>query len=198
MRILSGKLKGSKILTNDKKLKGSESFITRPTSARVKETLFNILEHGFNIDFSVISFLDCFSGSGAVGLEAISRGCSIVSFLDKDSVACECITKNLTKFKLYENDQINSFRILNYDFFDKRLSPVDKFDVIFFDPPYDLMRPDKVLIRLKELRVTKINSLIIYESNRELEKTDHLEILRSRKIGKTYLNFFKGFIQKSG
>ena len=70
MRILTGKLKGSKILTNHKKFKGSESFITRPTSDRVKETLFNIIEHGFNIDFSNISFLDCFSGSGAVGLEA--------------------------------------------------------------------------------------------------------------------------------
>ena len=54
MRVLSGKLKGLKILTNDKKFKGSESFITRPTSDRVKETLFNILEYGFNIDFSQI------------------------------------------------------------------------------------------------------------------------------------------------
>ena len=193
MRILSGKLKGSKILTNEKKFKGSESFITRPTSDRVKETLFNILEHGFNIDFSMISFFDCFSGSGSVGLEAISRGCSIVSFLDKDNVACECITKNLANFKLHQNDQINSLHILNYDFFDKDLSLNNKFDVVFFDPPYELMKPDKVLMRLKELRVTKINSLIIYESNRELEKTDGIEILRSRKIGKTYLNFFKGF-----
>ena len=86
MRVLSGKLKGLKILTNDKKFKGSESFITRPTSDRVKETLFNILEYGFNIDFSQISFFDCFSGSGAIGIEAISRGSSIVTFLDKDGV----------------------------------------------------------------------------------------------------------------
>ena len=193
MRILSGKLKGSKILTNHKKFKGSESFITRPTSDRVKETLFNIIEHGFNIDFSNISFLDCFSGSGAVGLEAISRGCSIVSFLDRDNSACECITKNLANFKLYENDQVNSFHILKYDFFDKNLSPNNKFDVVFLDPPYELMKAGKVFMRLKQLRVTKTNSLIIYESNRELEKTDGLEILRSRKIGKTHLNFFKGF-----
>ena len=121
MRILSGKLKGSKILTNNKKFEGSGSFVTRPTSDRVKETLFNIIQHGFNVDFSNISFLDCFSGSGAVGLEAISRGCSIVSFLEKNSVACECITKNLTNFKLYENDQSNTIRILNYDFFDSKL-----------------------------------------------------------------------------
>ena len=162
MRVLSGKLKGLKILTNEKKLKGSESFITRPTSDRVKETLFNILEYGFNIDFSQISFFDCFSGSGAIGIEAISRGCSIVSFLDKDGTACECITKNLTKFKLQTNDHVNSLRILNHDFFGKKLLPSNKFDVVFLDPPYEMMKAGKVFMRLKELRVTKINSLIIY------------------------------------
>ena len=193
MRVLSGKLKGLKILTNDKKFKGSESFITRPTSDRVKETLFNILEYGFNIDFSKISFFDCFSGSGAIGIEAISRGSSIVTFLDKDGAACECITKNLAKFKLYENDHVNRLRVLNHDFFDKKLSPSNKFDVVFFDPPYDLTKASKVFMRLQELRVTKINSLIIYECNKKLEKMDGFEILRSRKIGKTYLNFFRGF-----
>ena len=193
MRILSGKLKGSKIQTNNEKLEGSGSFVTRPTSDRVKETLFNIIQHGFNVDFSKISFLDCFSGSGAVGLEAISRGCSIVSFLEKNSTACECITKNLTNFKLYENHQGNTFRILNYDFFDSKLLPKYKFDVVFLDPPYDLMKAGKVFMRLKELRVTKINSLIIYESNKELAKTDGFEILRSRKIGRTHLNFLKVF-----
>ena len=193
MRILSGKLKGSKILTNNKKFEGSGGFVTRPTSDRVKETLFNIIQHGFNVDFSKISFLDCFSGSGAVGLEAISRGCSIVSFLEKNSTACDCIAKNLTKFKLYENDQANSFRILNFDFFDRKLLPKNKFDVVFLDPPYELMKASKIFLRLKELRVTKINSLIIYESNRELAKTDGFEILRSRKIGRTYLNFLKVF-----
>ena len=191
MRILSGKLKGLKIQTNNEKFEGSGSFVTRPTSDRVKETLFNIIQHGFNVDFSKISFLDCFSGSGAVGLEAISRGCSTVSFLEKNSTACECITKNFTNFKLYENDQASNFRILNYDFFDSKLLPKYKFDVVFLDPPYDLMKAGKVFMRLKELRVTKINSLIIYESNRELAKTDGFEILRSRKIGRTHLNFLK-------
>ncbi len=193
MRVLSGKLKGLKILTNGKKFKGSESFITRPTSDRVKETLFNILEYGFNIEFSNISFFDCYSGSGAIGIEAISRGSSIVTFLDKDGAACECITKNLAKFKLHENDHVNCLRVINHDFFDKNLSLCNKFDVVFLDPPYELIEASKVFIRLKELRVTKINSLIIYECNKQLEKMDGFEILRSKKIGKTYLNFFKGF-----
>ena len=167
MRVLSGKLRGLKILTNEKKIKGSESFITRPTSDRVKETLFNILEYGFNVDFSQISFFDCFSGSGAIGIEAISRGALIVTFLDKDREACECITKNLVKFKLHENDNVNCLGVINHDFFDKNFSPSKKFDVIFLDPPYELIKASKVFMRLKELRVTKINSLIIYECNKE-------------------------------
>ena len=191
MRILSGKLKGSKILTNKSKSEGSKSFITRPTSDRVKETLFNIIQHRFNIDFTKISFLDSFSGSGAVGLEAISRGASKVSFLDKDRAACECIKKNMDNFRLQERDKSKSFRVLNCDFFDKSLSLNFQFDLVFLDPPYEIVKPFEVVSKLKELKVTKINSLIIYESNKELEKTDSLEILNSRKIGKTYLNFFK-------
>ena len=191
MRVLSGKLKGSKIVTNNNKIKGSESFITRPTSDRVKETLFNIVQHGFNIDFANVSFFDCFAGSGAIGLEAISRGCSSVSFLEKNKSSCECIKKNLANFKLKDNDKRNSYRILNYDFFDKDLLIDKEFDVVFLDPPYEMARVSEVFLRLKELRVTKKNSLIIYESNKELVKVDRLEVLKSRKIGKTQLSFLK-------
>ncbi len=191
MRILSGKLKGSKILTNSIKVRGSESFLIRPTSDRVKETLFNIIQHGFNIDFTKVSFLDLFSGSGAVGLEAISRGSLKVSFLDKESTACECIIKNMANFDLHENDQTNYFSVINRDFFDKSLSFKNKFDVVFLDPPYELVKAVEVFVRLKELRVTKKNTLIIYESNKELVDLNGLEICKSRKIGKTYLNFLK-------
>ena len=191
MRILSGKLKGSKILTNNDKIKGSESFITRPTSDRVKETLFNIVQHRFNIDFTKVSFLDCFAGSGAIGLEAISRGCSSVSFLEKNSASCEVIKKNIANFRLNDSDKRISCRILNYDFFDKDLLLNNEFDVVFLDPPYEMATDSEVFMRLKELQVTKKNSLIIYESNKELVKVDRLEILKSRKIGKTQLSFLK-------
>ena len=191
MRILSGKLRGSKILTNNNKTKGSEDFITRPTSHRVKETLFNIVQHGFNIDFANVSFLDCFSGSGAIGLEAISRGCLSVSFLEKNNDACECIQRNLANFNLNNNSSDLGVRILNYDFFDKDLLLDNEFDVVFLDPPYEMARVSEVFLRLKELRVTKKNSLIIYESNKELVKVDKLEILKSRKTGKTHLSFLK-------
>ena len=193
MRILSGKLKGSKLLTNELKIKSSKNFITRPTSARVKETLFNIIQHAFNIDFNQISFLDCFSGSGAIGLEAISRGSSAVSFLDNDRFSCRCIIKNLNNLQLYENNDGRSFSVINKDFFDKSLIFNNTFDVVFMDPPYDLVTFREVFMRLSELRVTNKDSLIIYESNRELEGIEIFETLKSKKIGKTYLTFFKMF-----
>ena len=88
-------------------------------------------------------------------------------------------------------DRSKSFCVLNYDFFDKNFFLNDKFDVVFLDPPYQLVGYGEVFIRLKELRVTKINSLIIYESNRKVEKVDGFQIQKSRKIGKTYLSFLK-------
>ena len=107
MRILSGKLIGSKILTNDKKFEGSGGFVTRPTSDRVKETLFNIVQHGFNIDISNVSFLDCFSGSGAIGLEAISRGCLSVSFLEKNNANNDYEDFNHSDFSFDIESKVN-------------------------------------------------------------------------------------------
>ena len=135
--------------------------------------------------------IDCSNTRMAIGLEAISRGCSSVSFLEKNNAACECIKKNLANFKLNDNDIGTSHRILNYDYFDKDLLLDNEFDVVFLDPPYHMATYSEVFIRLKELRATKKNSLIIYESNKELVKVDRLEILKSRKIGKTQLSFLK-------
>ena len=191
MRILSGKLKGAKILTSNSKITGSHSFITRPTSDRVKESLFNIIQHGFNIDFKKITFFDCFSGSGSIGLEAISRGSLKVFFLDKDRMSCKCIAQNLNNLKINKNDQTTNFKILNNDFFDKNLLFNSEFDIIFFDPPYELIAFQEVFLRLSELRVTKTNSLIIYESNKELKGAKGLKVLKCRRIGNTFLNFIK-------
>ena len=85
----------------------------------------------------------------------------------------------------------SNFFFINYDFFNKDLLPNNKFDVVFLDPPYEMATDSEVFMRLKELRVTNKNSLIIYESNKELVKVDSLEILKRRKIGKTQLSFLK-------
>ena len=108
-----------------------------------------------------------------------------------DLQSCKCIKKNLTNFRLKDNDEGSSYRILNYDFFDKDLLIDNEFDVVFLDPPYEMAANSEVLMRLKELQVLKKNTLIIYESNKELVKVDRLKILKSRKIGNTHLSFLE-------
>ena len=73
----------------------------------------------------------------------------------------------------------------------KNLLLDNEFDIVFLDPPYEMVTDSAFFMRLKELRVTKENSLIIYESNKALVKVDRLEILKSRKIGKTQLSFLR-------
>ena len=104
--------------------------------------------------FANVSFLDCFSGSGAIGLEAISRGCLSVSFR-KNNVACECIQKNLANFNLNDNGSELGYRILNYDFFDKDLLLDNEFDVVFLDPPYEMARVSEVFFKAKRVTSDK-------------------------------------------
>ena len=92
MRIISGKARGTKLYT----LEGN---LTRPTLDRVKESLFNILQN----DISDCVFLDMFSGSGAIGLEAASRGAKKVILCDKNKQAIEIIEKNIQKTHLENN-----------------------------------------------------------------------------------------------
>ena len=89
--------------------------------------------------------------------------------------------------------QLSGSKILNNKFSSNfpNILLDNEFDVVFLDPPYEMARVSEVFLRLKELRVTKKNSLIIYESNKELVKVDKLEILKSRKTGRTHLSFLK-------
>ena len=100
MRIISGKARGTKLYTLD-----GEN--TRPTLDRVKESLFNIIQN----DVRDTVFLDLFSGSGAIGLEALSRGAKKAIFCDKSKEACEFIKKNIKKTH-FENDSV----VYNEDF----------------------------------------------------------------------------------
>ena len=92
MRVIAGKAKGHK-------LKTIEGLQTRPTTDRMKETLFNIIA----FDLPQCTYLDLFSGSGAIGIEALSRGAKECVFVEKSKKACEMITENLehTKLKQY-------------------------------------------------------------------------------------------------
>ncbi len=120
MRIISGKARGTKLYTLD-------SNITRPTLDRVKESVFNIIQN--NIIESV--FVDLFSGSGAIGLEAASRGAKKVILCEKDKNAANIIKKNIEKTHLNENTILYN---MNYEKMIEELN--EKIDIIYIDPPY--------------------------------------------------------------
>lgn len=122
MRVISGIVKGTKLET----LEGKS---TRPTLDRVKEALFNILQ----IEVQDATVLDLFSGSGALGIESLSRGAKFSIMCDKSNEAIEIIKRNVKKthfeekVKIIKNDYKKAINILQ-DY---------KFDLIFIDPPYD-------------------------------------------------------------
>ena len=109
-------------------LKTIEGMDTRPTTDRIKETLFNMLQN----DVPGCYFLDLFAGSGQIGLEAVSRGARYAVFVENNKKACTCIEDNIhfTKFdretKLLQSDVISAIRSMEGKY---------KFEVIFMDPP---------------------------------------------------------------
>lgn len=127
MRIIAGVAKGRNLV--------SVANLTRPTSDRAREALFSSIQSEFG-DFSGINFLDLYAGSGAVGLEALSRGFSSVVAVEKDNSACETIIKNFELVK--KANPPGKFQLISSSV-EKFLSQSanSKFDVIFLDPPYE-------------------------------------------------------------
>ena len=179
MRIIGGKHR-SRILAE---FAGEE---VRPTSDRVKESLFNIL----SLKLYGARVLDLFAGSGSLGLESLSRGAAEVVFNDfaKDSIAI--LKKNLNSLKLPVNGA--EAKIYNYDFATCLDVVRGKFDLIFLDPPYRFDYGEKALQKIAEKGLLKENGIAIYERDRAFEgEIDGLEKYDERKYGKTYLTFFR-------
>ena len=124
MRVIAGKARRIQ-------LKTAPGMGTRPTTDRIKETLFNILQP----DLYSARFLDLFSGSGAIGIEALSRGCEMAVFVENNSAAVECIRDNLKCTKLSEDAVIMQKDV--YAAIQQLESEGKCFDIVFMDPPYD-------------------------------------------------------------
>ncbi len=180
MRIISGKARGTKLYTLD-------SNITRPTLDRVKESVFNIIQN--NIIESV--FVDLFSGSGAIGLEAASRGAKKVILCEKDKNAANIIKKNIEKTHLNENTILYN---MNYEKMIEELN--EKIDIIYIDPPYKTDLAYESLKKMIELELITNDTLIIVETDEEeriIKQMNELEIeiINKRKYGRVYLIFIK-------
>ena len=172
MRIITGRAKGLR-------LKTPKNFLTRPTSDRVKESLFSILSGLINFS-EIKSVLDIFAGTGALGLESISRGASSATFLD--AATTEIIRDNVTRAKF------DNCKIMRGDF-EKILRRLSKqgltFDLIFSDPPYAKGLAQKSLDLVTELNL--LNGLIVIEHGAEeiLNLPPSFELVRKITYGHT-------------
>ena len=169
MRIITGRAKGLR-------LKTPTGLATRPTSDRVKESLFSILS-GL-IDFAEVdSVLDIFAGTGALGLEAISRGASSATFID--TTTADIIRDNLTRARF------TSCRIVRGDFERILRKLSSSFDLIFSDPPYSTGLAQKSLELVAELNLLNAGGLMVVEHGAQETLTSNLELVRRINYGHT-------------
>ncbi len=180
MRVIAGKARGTR-------LSSVKGLSTRPTGDRVKEALFNIL--GQKVAGS--SFLDLFAGSGAIGLEALSRGAEQVIWVDADRACCAQIRKNLARTKLaggtvYASDVFAALGRLE--------KQGQKFDIIFLDPPYNRGLAEKTITRLAHTALLKAGGIIIAEASKKEEgppSVSKLCLEQVRTYGETALWFYR-------
>lgn len=175
MRIISGKHRG-------KKLKSFEGFEVRPTSDRAREALYNILA----FEIAGCNFLDLCSGTGAMGLEALSRGASSVTFVDNSLESIKICDYNLKSIK--ENAEIVKSDALNY-----LKSTTKKYDIVFFDPPYVYNDIENILNIVFERKLLNVNGKFIYEhkSDKLSKEIDNFELYATKKYGIAVFDFYK-------
>ena len=180
MRIISGTARGTKLYT-------LEGETTRPTLDRVKESLFNIIQS----KIQDCTFLDLFSGSGAIGLEAASRGAKKSILCDKSKDAIKIIKKNIEKTHLE-----NKVEIINKDYKELLKNDTKKIDIVYIDPPYKTDYIFESLRIIIENNILKGNGLIILETDeaeRVLKQVNELElkVIDQRKYGRAHLIFLE-------
>ncbi len=180
MRVIAGTAKRIPLRT-------VEGLETRPTTDRIKETLFNMV----NNRLTDCDFLDLFSGSGAIGIEALSRGAGSAVFVENNKHAMECIKYNLNATRLNEKgqrllmDAVSAIRALEIQ--------GKVFDIIFMDPPYNHLYEQQVLNALKNSGIVYCDTLIIVEASKETSFDYLLETpfrITKEKVYKTNKHVF--------
>lgn len=155
MRVIAGSAKRMPLKT----IAGMD---TRPTTDRIKETLFNMIAPYI----PDCSFLDLFAGSGAIGIEALSRGAKNVVFIEQSKSAVDCINDNLKFTRLEAGARVMATDVITAL---KRLEGMDAFDYIFMDPPYQKELEKRVLEYLKDSKLLAKDGIIIVEASLETD-----------------------------
>lgn len=147
MRVITGKARGVQ-------LKTPEGLQTRPTTDRVKEALFSII----NFDIPGAAVLDLFGGTGQLGIEALSRGAKSATFVDAGDAACKLIKENLRRTKLEGEG-----KVIRSDYMDYLKRCRVQYDIIFLDPPYAEVFLENSLKRIAEIDILRSGGIIVAE-----------------------------------
>lgn len=184
VRIVGGKYRGRAIVSP----KGQN---TRPTTDRVRESLFNILAHNEDLpDIEGLRVIDLFAGSGALGFEALSRGASFCLFVETDAAARGAIRENVEYFQAFGVTRIHRRSALDLGSKPAGLGP--GFDLAFLDPPYQKDMVGPALKQLTRGGWLSDNALAVVETAEDevLELADW-ELLDDRVYGETRVRLFK-------
>ena len=178
MKIITGSKKGKRLLT-------LEGDATRPTSERIKEAMFSSIQ--FDIENRRV--LDLFAGSGQLGLEALSRGASSVSFVDSAREAMEIVKRNAKSTGFFGECR---YIVSDWRNYIRKAAGKDKYDLVFIDPPYAMACCCEALTRLVGAGLLAKGALVVLESGEEeidLSALADFELVKSKSYGKkTALN----------
>ena len=177
MRIIAGEFRGRALASVGK---GDAGAHLRPTTDRVRESLFNVLNH--QIDFDGLRVLDLFAGTGALGLEALSRGASHVTFVDDGRVAQGLIRKNIDLTRSADRTDL-----VRRDATRLGDNPGAPYDLVFLDPPYGKSMGQKAVAALANGWVAD-DALLVWEENAPMQAPAGFKLHDSRKYGDTHIS----------
>ena len=178
MRVITGKARGVQLKTPD-------GMLTRPTTDRVKEALFSIIQ----FEIPTAKVLDLFGGTGQLGIEALSRGAGGAVFVDDREDACNLIRENLRHTKLAQDA-----KVVRADYMDYLKRCKEKFGIIFLDPPYAEVFLENALKCITEIDILQSGGIIVTERPLGKELPFEFEgFTRSKdyKYGKTLLTIYR-------
>ena len=178
MRIIAGEFRGRALASVGK---GDAGGHLRPTTDRVRESLFNVLSH--QIDFDDLRVLDLFAGTGALGLEALSRGASHTTFVDDGRVAQGLIRKNIDLTRSTDRTDL-----IRRDAMRLGENPDAAYDLIFLDPPYGKSLGQKAINAAVTGGWISGTALLVWEENAPMPAPDGFELHSTRKYGDTHIS----------
>ena len=188
MRIISGKFRSRKLIKFNKEG-------IKPTTDKMRESIFNIVisylkinEKNNNLPFEKFNVLDIFAGTGALGLESISRGAEHVTFIEKSRDNLSVLYKNIDHLNVSEKVKIIKRSI-------SKVKKIDgKFDLIFMDPPYQMdLIIKKTLKKILDFKIIKKETLIIleYAKRKKINIPKDFEVIKKKDYGNSSLKLIK-------